>query len=137
MSWLTARNRSAAKLRSANCVLKNIATIAAMLKPASTQNCCDSLKPIAGRYPNTSGYHAPQMKNSRNIMTDRRVRISDMEASESLRERRAFEQAGFWSDMPRVGSCTLVRRGPARLELPRPLHAADSQRKPRVPLFAA
>src|SRR5262245_23788087 len=78
MSWLTARNRSAAKLRSANCVLKNIATIAAMLKPASTKNCWLPSKPIAGKYPNTSGSHGPQMNNSRNIMMERRVRMKDM-----------------------------------------------------------
>src|SRR5687768_3233373 len=68
MMWLTARKRSAAKLRSANWLLKNIPTIAATGKPLRIHVCSEAVKPRLGKYPKTNGYHAPQMNNSRTIM---------------------------------------------------------------------
>ena len=72
--WLMARNRSAEKLRSANWLLKNIPTNDASAKAFRIHDCCIGEKPRLGKYPKISGSHAPQMKNSRNIMTSSRPR---------------------------------------------------------------
>ena len=49
MRWLTARNFSAAKLRSANWLLKNMPTMAAIGNAFRIQLCSDGLKPRLGR----------------------------------------------------------------------------------------
>ncbi|OQB90102.1 MAG: hypothetical protein BWX84_02099 [Verrucomicrobia bacterium ADurb.Bin118] len=49
--WLNARNFSAAKLRSANWLLKNMPTMAAMGNAFSTQDCWSGEYPRLGRYP--------------------------------------------------------------------------------------
>ena len=49
MRWLNARNRSAAKLRSANWLLKNMPTIAAIGKALRIQVCSVGVKPRLGR----------------------------------------------------------------------------------------
>src|SRR3954451_23194613 len=66
--WLTARKRSDAKFRSANWLLKNIPTIAAIGNAFRTQLCCAGVKPRLGRDAKISGNHAPQMKNSSTII---------------------------------------------------------------------
>src|SRR4051794_36234823 len=86
--WLKPRNRSAAKFRSANWLLKNIPTIAANGNALRINDCSEKNQatlpgrsvsngfggkpaenPRLGRYPKMSGSHAPQMKNSSTIMT--------------------------------------------------------------------
>src|ERR1041385_1508653 len=95
MRWLTARNRSAAKFRSANWLLKNMPMMAAMGKALRIRDCSeknramnfgirgartagglDAEKPRLGRYPKMSGSHAPQMKNSSTIMRNSLKRIA-------------------------------------------------------------
>src|SRR6188768_1815078 len=73
--WLKARNFSAEKFRSANWLLKNIPTMAAMGKAFRIHDCCAGVNPRLGRYPKMSGSHAPQMKNSSTIITNNLTRI--------------------------------------------------------------
>src|SRR5436190_10786593 len=77
-AWLKPTNFSAAKLRSANCVLKNIAANDPIANALMIQACCVDEYPKLGRYPKISGNHAPQMKNSRNIIAERRTRAGVM-----------------------------------------------------------
>src|SRR3954469_20091437 len=74
--WLTARKRSAAKFRSANWLLKNMPTIAAMGNAFRISDCSPAVKPRLGRYPKIRGSHAPQIKNSRTIMRNSLRRIA-------------------------------------------------------------
>src|SRR3954451_23733717 len=68
MRWLTARKRSAAKFRSADWLLKNIPTIAAIGNAFRTQLCSAGVNPRLGRYAKIRGNQAPQMKNSSTII---------------------------------------------------------------------
>src|SRR5262245_56803530 len=70
MRWLAARNFSAAKLRSANWLLKNMPIMAARGNVFKIQDCWLGVYPRLGRYPKINGNHAPQMKNSSTIMTN-------------------------------------------------------------------
>src|ERR1043165_9297949 len=72
--WLNARNRSAAKLRSANWLLKNSPVIEAMANAFMNQDFCPGVKSSAPKKGNANGSQAPQMKNSRNIMMENLVR---------------------------------------------------------------
>src|SRR6267154_5319320 len=85
--WLKERNFSAAKFRSANWLLKNNPRTAERLNAPRINHCSQGPNPRLGRYPNTSGNHAPQIKNSRNIMTERRKRsaepIDELQANDS------------------------------------------------------
>src|SRR2546428_14062193 len=70
VKWLNARNLSAAKFRSTNCVLKNIAVNEARAKALRIHDCSSGPNPRLGRYAYMRGSKAPQMKNSKNIMID-------------------------------------------------------------------
>src|SRR5208282_4951044 len=73
--WLKARKRSAAKLRSANWLLKNMPTTAAIGKAFRIHACSQSANPKLGRYPKINGNQAPQMKNSKTIIKKSRKRL--------------------------------------------------------------
>ena len=67
--WDTARNFSAANLRSANWVLKNRATRAPKLNALNTIEFIHDFSNFSpGMYENPISNHAPQMKNWRNII---------------------------------------------------------------------
>src|SRR3954469_11970043 len=85
--WLTARKRSAEKLRSANWLLKNMPTNDAIANAFRIQACSQAVKPRPGRYPKISGSQAPQMKNSRNIITDSFQRTPFMGGTQGEGER--------------------------------------------------
>src|SRR4051794_24318674 len=72
IKWLAARKRSAEKLRSTNWLAKNIARMAEMGKAKLSKSCCHELnpRPASPKKPKLGGSQAPQMKNSRNIITE-------------------------------------------------------------------
>src|SRR5947209_19373876 len=68
MRWLKERNRWAAKLRSANWLLKKRPTIAAMGNAFRIHACCPVENPSEGRKVKMGANHAPQINNSSTIM---------------------------------------------------------------------
>src|SRR3954467_14648476 len=98
--WLKLMNRSAANVRSANWLLKNIPTIAANGNALRISDCSEKNQamlsgksvsngfggwvaenPRLGRYPKIKGSHAPQMKNSSTIITISLICVFDVDAA--------------------------------------------------------